>query len=68
MSIALITRSLVLVAWLAALLIHAGPDLRTGALAASMALVWAAPLIRDRMRSRTRRGLPGWQMKQSRPV
>jgi hypothetical protein len=64
MNVALIARTFVLVAWAATLLIHAGPGVRTGALALAMALIWAAPLVRDEVRSR--RTASTWQVDRSR--
>ena len=64
MNVALIARTVVLVAWAATLLIHAGPGVRTGALTLAMALIWAAPLIRDEVRSR--RPAPAWHVDRSR--
>ena len=66
MNVALIARTVVLVAWAASLLIHAGPGARTGALALAMALIWAAPLVRDELRAR--RSAPAWQVDRSRPA
>ena len=45
-------RTLILTVWLAALLLPAELDLRSGLLAGALALLWAAPLARDRIRAR----------------
>ena len=68
MHIPLIARTVVLVAWSVALLVHAGPAPRAGALVLAMALIWAAPLLRDGMRARARRAAPTWRMERSRPA
>lgn len=46
-------RTVILAAWLAALIVHADRDLRSGLLAVAITLLWTAPLVRDRLRSRS---------------
>jgi hypothetical protein len=48
MSIALLSRTVILLVWLSAVLWHGGRDLPTLALAVSLVAVWVAPLLRDR--------------------
>jgi hypothetical protein len=62
MSIALLTRTAVVAAYLLALLVNGRADLATGLLAAAVVAVWAMPLLRDRMRRRAtavRQDYPG---------
>jgi hypothetical protein len=50
MMVCLVVRTLFAAAWLGALVAHAEPGAGTGLLALAIALVWAAPLLRDRHR------------------
>ncbi|MEV7627023.1 hypothetical protein [Actinoplanes sp. NPDC089786] len=55
MPTALLTRSVVVAAYLLALLFQGRADLPTGLLAGAVIAVWTVPLVRDRM---TRRSAP----------
>ena len=52
---ALLIRTVIVAAYLLALLFHGRADLSTGLLAGAVLAVWVVPLIRDRM---TRRSAP----------
>jgi hypothetical protein len=50
MSIAFLSRTLIVLIWLTAVLWHGGRDVPTMMLAVSLVAVWVAPLLRDRAR------------------
>ncbi len=50
MSIALLSRTLIVLIWLTALLWHGDRNVPTVMLAVSLVAVWVAPLVRDRAR------------------
>jgi hypothetical protein len=47
-----VLRTLIVGAWIAALLAHAEPGGHSALLTAALVLLWAAPLARDRLRAR----------------
>jgi hypothetical protein len=47
MSISLLSRTVVVAAYLLALLLHGRADIVTGILAVAVVAVWATPLLRD---------------------
>jgi len=49
MSVALVARTLVALAYLSALLWHARAEPMTGVIAAAIVAVWAMPLVRERV-------------------
>jgi hypothetical protein len=54
MSIAHLTRTVIVTAYLVGLLLNGRADLASGGIAAALVAVWAAPLLRDGMARRTR--------------
>ena len=52
MKVALLSRTVVLLIWLAALLWQGDRTASTAVLAVSLVAVWAAPLLRDALRAR----------------